>query len=81
LTKNDEIIVHNGVTIIGKSNYPSEMPFDASKMYGQNMLNFLNLLIDKEANFALNFEDEIIKGTCLTHAGEIVSERVKSFFQ
>jgi NAD(P) transhydrogenase subunit alpha len=81
LTKNDEIIVHEGVTIIGKSNYPSEMPFDASKMYGQNMLNFLNLLIDKEANFSLNFEDEIIKGTCLTHAGEIVSERVKSFFQ
>ncbi len=81
LTKNDETVVHNGVTIIGKSNYPSEMPFDASKMYGQNMLNFLNLLIDKEANFSLNFEDEIIKGTCLTHAGEIVSERVKSFFQ
>ena len=80
LTKNNEIIQHQGVTIIGKSNYPSEMPFDASKMYGQNMLNFLNLLIDKEGKFSLNFEDEIIKGTCLTHNGEIISERVKSFF-
>lgn len=80
LTKNNEIIVHNGVTIIGKSNYPSEMPFDASKMYGQNMLNFLNLLIDKEANLSLNFDDEIINGTCLTHEGEIISERVKNFY-
>ncbi|MCF6241261.1 MAG: Re/Si-specific NAD(P)(+) transhydrogenase subunit alpha [Bacteroidales bacterium] len=80
LSKNNEIIVHNGITIIGKSNYPSEMPFDASKMYGQNMLNFLNLLIDKEANFSLNFEDKIIKGTCLTHNGEIISERVKNFY-
>ncbi len=80
LTKNNEIIQYQGVTIIGKSNYPSEMPFDASKMYGQNMLNFLNLLIDKEGKFSLNFEDEIIKGTCLTHNGEIISERVKSFF-
>ena len=44
------------------------------------MLNFLNLLIDKEGKFSLNFEDEIIKGTCLTHNGEIISERVKSFF-
>ena len=80
LTKNNEIVVHKGITIIGKSNYPSEMPFDASKMYGQNMLNFLNLLIDKEAKFSLNFEDEIIKGTCLTHQGEIISERVKNFY-
>ncbi len=80
LTKNNEVIVHKGITIIGKSNYPSEMPFDASKMYGQNMLNFLNLLIDKEAKFSLNFEDEIINGTCLTHQGKIISERVKNFY-
>jgi len=77
LTKNNEIIVHQGVRIIGKSDYPSDMPFDASKMYGQNLLNFLNLMIDKEGNFNLNFEDEIVKGTCLTHQGEVINERVK----
>lgn len=78
LTKNNEIIEHQGVKIIGKSDYPSEMPFDASKMYGQNLLNFLNLMIDKEGNFNLNFEDEIVKGTCLTHQGEVINERVKA---
>ena len=45
---------------------------------GKNMLNFLKLLIDENGNLILNFEDEIIKGTCLTHAGEIVNERVKN---
>ncbi len=78
LTKNGETIVAEGVTIIGKSDYPSDMAFDASSMYAKNMLNFLKLLIDEEGNLNLNFEDEIVKGTCLTHEGEILNERVKS---
>lgn len=81
LTKNNEIIEHHGVKIIGKSDYPSEMPFDASKMYGQNLLNFLNLMIDKEGKFNLNFEDEIVKGTCLTYKGEVINERVKQMYE
>lgn len=78
LTKNGEVINKDGVTIIGKSDYPSDMPYDASGMYGKNMLNFLKLMIDEEGKLNLNFEDEIVKGTCLTHAGEIMNERVKS---
>ncbi len=78
LTKNNEVIDYQGVKIIGKSDYPSEMPLDASKMYGQNILNLLNLMIDKEGKFDLNFEDEVVKGTCLTHQGEIINERVKA---
>ena len=45
-----------GVLIVGDSNLPSTMPFDASKMYGKNVLNFLQLIIDKEGNLNLNFE-------------------------
>ncbi|MBN1949932.1 MAG: Re/Si-specific NAD(P)(+) transhydrogenase subunit alpha [Bacteroidales bacterium] len=78
LSKNGEIIRSGGVTIIGKSDYPSDMPYDASSMYGKNMLNLLKLMIDDEGNFKLSFEDEIVKGTCLTHQGEVVNERVKS---
>ncbi len=79
-TRNNETLVVNGVKIIGKSNYPSEMPADASRMYSNNLINFLKLLISKEGQMNLNFDDEIIRGTCLTHKGEILNEKiVKSF--
>jgi H+-translocating NAD(P) transhydrogenase subunit alpha len=77
LSQNGKTIVHNQVTIIGKSDYPSDMPFDASKMFGNNLLNFLKLIISKEGNLHLNFDDDIVKGTCITHNKEIVNERVK----
>jgi NAD(P) transhydrogenase subunit alpha len=54
------------------------MPVDASKMFGKNLSNFLSLMIDEEGQLLLDFEDEIIKGTCITRDGEIISERVKS---
>ena len=66
-----------GVTIVGKSNYPSDMPIDASRMYGNNLINFLKLLIDEEGNLKLDFSDEIVKGTCMVHEKEIMSEWLK----
>ncbi|MEZ4999546.1 MAG: Re/Si-specific NAD(P)(+) transhydrogenase subunit alpha [Bacteroidales bacterium] len=78
VTENDRTIVHNQVTIIGKSDYPAVMASDASKMYGTNITNFLKLLIDPDGNMNLDFSDDIIKGTCLTHGGELVNERVKT---
>jgi len=78
-TKNDQTINYNGVTIVGNSNLPSTMPRDASKLYGKNILNFLQLIINKEdGNINLNFEDDLVKGTCITHNGEVVNERVKA---
>lgn len=78
LTKNNQTIVHKGVTIIGQSNYPARMPLDASRMFGKNVMNFLALLITKEGGLHLNFEDDIVKGTCITHQGQVFNERVKS---
>lgn len=77
LTKNGTTIVVNGVTIIGKSDYPSEMPTDASKMFGSNIINLLKIMIDKEGKLVLNMQDDIIKGTTACHQKEYVSERVK----
>ncbi len=77
LTKKDETVIHNRVRIIGNSNFPSKMPADASKMLGKNFTNFLELMIDKEGNLKLDFEDEIIAGTCITRNREIQNERVK----
>ena len=45
------------------------MPSDASKLYGKNILNFLQLMINKEGSFNLNFEDDLVKGTCVVHDG------------
>jgi len=87
LTKNAESFSHNGVTIVGNSNLPGTMPYDASKLYGKNILNFLQLIIDKEARpddpvgrgkLNLNFEDDLVKGTCIAHDGKITNERVAS---
>jgi H+-translocating NAD(P) transhydrogenase subunit alpha len=77
LTKNGKIEVVNGVTIVGKSDYPSDMPTDASKMFGSNIINLLKIMIDKQGNLALNMQDDIINGTTAVHSKEYVSQRVK----
>jgi NAD(P) transhydrogenase subunit alpha len=77
LTENGKTVVVSGVTIIGKSDYPSDMSTDASKMFGSNILNLLKIMIDKDGRLALNMEDEILNGTTAVHAGEYVSQRVK----
>jgi len=77
-TKNNETVKYNGVSIIGNSALASEMPYDASKMYGKNVLNFLQLIIDKEGKLNLNFEDDLVKGACIVQKGEVTNERVKS---
>lgn len=76
-TKNNETVVHNGVTIIGNSNLPATMPSDASKLYGKNIMNFLQLITGKEMQVQLNWEDDLVKGSCIAHGGEVVHERVK----
>jgi NAD(P) transhydrogenase subunit alpha len=87
LTKTDETVMHNGVRIVGNSFLAATMPSDASKLYGKNILNFLQLIINKETRpddpngqgkINLNFEDDLVKGTCVVHGGSIKDERVKS---
>ncbi len=75
-TRNNETTVQHGVTIIGNSNLAADMPMDASKLFGKNVLNFLQLMINKEGTLHLNFEDDIVKGCCITHAGVVMNERV-----
>ena len=77
VTRNNETVVYNGVSIAGNSSLQSTMPSDASKMYGKNVLNFLQLIITKEGQVNLNWEDDLVKGSCMTHNGKIVHERLK----
>lgn len=80
VTKNNETVNHHGVNIVGNSNLPAAMPSDSSKLYGKNILNFLQLII-KEGELNLNFQDDLVKGTCVAHEGLVVNERVKSLIE
>ncbi len=68
-TKDNETVVQNGVKIIGNSNLPSTIPYDASKMFGKNLLSLIKLLV-KDGKIVLNFDDDIIKASVVTHGGE-----------
>ncbi len=76
-TKNDETVQYNGVRIVGNSSLQSTMPSDASKMYGKNILNFLQLVISKEGQLNLNFGDDLVAGTCVADKNQIVHNRIK----
>lgn len=76
MTKNEEIVKYNGISVVGNSTLASSMPYDASKLYGKNITNFLQLITDKEGKLNLNFDDDLVKGTCIVHDGKIVNEKV-----
>jgi NAD(P) transhydrogenase subunit alpha len=65
-----------GVTIMGARNVPSTMPLTTSQLFARNVANLLLHLV-KNGVLAIDFQDEITKGACVTHGGEIVNERAK----
>lgn len=79
LTKAEETIVIDGVTLIGTINMASTVPYHASMMYAKNLTTFLTHLV-KEGKFKFDLSDEITRETLLTRDGEIVNERVRQFF-
>ncbi len=81
VTVSGEAVAYNGVTVIGNSNLAATLPSDASKLYGKNVLNFLALIINKDGQLALNWNDDLVKGCCITAAGNVVHERVLPLLQ
>jgi len=77
LSEAGQTVVENGVKVIAPLNLPSEMATHASQLYAKNVENLLGLLVDEEGNLKLDFDDEIVAGACITHDGEIVSERAR----
>jgi len=75
LTRPDEDVVVRGVTIIGHTNLPSEVPAHASQMYAKNLVTFLEHLVE-DGSITLDFADEITAGTIVTHKGSVVNERL-----
>lgn len=73
-TRPGEIIVtENGVKIMGEFNLPSRLATDSSALYARNLMNFVELLVNaEEKKLDIDWDDEIIKGTCLTRDGKVV---------
>jgi NAD(P) transhydrogenase subunit alpha len=69
-----------GVTIIGEPNLPSLVPTHSSEMYSKNLLNLITY-ISKAGVVELNLENEIVKGSLITHKGEVVHQRIKDLLK
>jgi NAD(P) transhydrogenase subunit alpha len=73
LTKAGATIVESGVTIVGTTNLPSTLPFDASVLYSRNIAALLEVIV-KDGALALDMNDEIVRGTTIVRDGTIVHE-------
>jgi NAD(P) transhydrogenase subunit alpha len=80
LSKADETVEHDGVTILAPSNLAASMPEDASTLYARNLHSLLELL-ETDEGLKLDMEDEILAGSLLTHDGEIVHEATAKSLQ
>ncbi|HTQ80433.1 MAG TPA: NAD(P)(+) transhydrogenase (Re/Si-specific) subunit alpha, partial [Thermoanaerobaculia bacterium] len=70
LSRPDEEVVENGVTILAPTNLPATLPSDASTLYAKNVLSLL-LLVAKGGEIKVDLQDEVVAGTLLTHAGQV----------
>jgi len=71
------VITRHGVTIHGPTNLPATMPMHASQLYARNVTELLREFV-KDGALALDFDDEIIRGACVTHGGEVINAAVKA---
>ena len=72
LSRAGEVVAAGAVSIIGHKNVPSRIAGNASALYAKNLLNLLQLMIDKEKNLNINWDDDIIKGIALTRDGAVI---------
>jgi NAD(P) transhydrogenase subunit alpha len=77
LSEPGQTVVKEGVTIAAPLGLPSTMPDHASALYARNIQSLLELMVGEGGTLKLDFEDEIIKGACITHEGQIVHAGAK----
>ncbi len=76
LSKASDRVVEHGVTILGPTNLPAEIPNHASQMFSNNVTKFLLNLV-KDGAVDMNLEDEIIRDTLVAHQGQVVNGRIR----
>jgi NAD(P) transhydrogenase subunit alpha len=77
LTRRGGVAEEGGVRIFGPLHLPAEMPVHASQMYARTVQAMITEFV-KDGAFATDFDDEIFKGACVTHGGEVANERVRA---
>jgi NAD(P) transhydrogenase subunit alpha len=77
LTKHGETVVVQGVRILGPENIPSTIPVHASQMYSKNVVTLVGEFVDKEGVLKLDFENDVVGPSTVTHEGNILNEQVK----
>ncbi len=76
VTRVDEVVEHNGVTIFGPSNLPATIPYHASQMFAKNLVTFVQHIF-KKGELKIDRKDEIVGGTMVMQGGEIVHPKVR----
>jgi NAD(P) transhydrogenase subunit alpha len=76
-TEADRDVVVQGVHVLGPTNLPADLAFNSSQMYAKNLVTFF-LHLMKDGKVELDLEDEITRGTLLTHQGAIANEAVRT---
>jgi NAD(P) transhydrogenase subunit alpha len=74
LTEEDKVVVKHGVTLIGHTNFPAMVAADASALFARNVLDFLKLIVAKDATLAIDKTDEIVAACLLTEGGQVVKK-------
>ncbi|MBD1588363.1 Re/Si-specific NAD(P)(+) transhydrogenase subunit alpha [Pseudomonas typographi] len=72
LTVADQVVVAHGVTLVGPSNLPTQVPADASALYARNLLDFTRLLFDAQGILTINLDDDIVAACLMCRGGEVV---------
>jgi NAD(P) transhydrogenase subunit alpha len=80
VTQPGQVVEVDGAWVDGTTNIPSTMAFHASQLYARNVTNLLQHLASN-GELKLDFEDEITKGCCVTHAGQVVNERARQMMR
>ncbi len=77
LTEPDAVVTRHGVTIHGPTNLPATMPVHASQLYARNVTELLREFV-RDGALALDFDDEVLRGACVTHDGAVMHDAVKA---
>jgi NAD(P) transhydrogenase subunit alpha len=71
LTQTDQVVLVQGVTLIGHSNLPAMVAADASALYARNVLDFLKLIIGSEGGLKIDMNDDIVAACLMTQNGQV----------
>lgn len=78
LSEADETVLAHGVQILGPSNLPASIPVHSSQMYSKNIVTLISEFLGDDGQLQLDFENDVVGPSTVTHGGEIQNERVKS---